>query len=1190
MNTRTEVNEARKETLARSVAPVTRSLLQRKCDCGGSPGVTGNCSECEDKRLSVQRYACGRSESLLDRHHGQTIQTKLAVSEPGDRFEREADRVADALMQRSESTNIVGEQEEDELLQTKLVDEITPLIQRQMQGPEEEEEEEEEETVQTKRAANESEVEAEEDEEQKLDRVAARLNQARGGGAALPSGVRANMEKGFGVDFGQVRVHFDRAANDLTHILHAAAFTTGTDIFFREGLSDLTKESGRRLLAHELTHVVQQNPQLKLSKRPWSAFQQNNVPDPKRTSLSDASKTVADHGGPALLEVIQRADPPTGTKREFIGRLHLYKNGKKTFVYKVFHSSTSPLKPGKYSARVTGEPPNAKIRAKGKELLITEIDWEEFQKERKGAKLRLVISVDKTTRAVEAGDEGKEGDKDKGEGTGGEGPKTKGKQAEGEGEKTKGETEGEEGGVEGGQGEGEQTDGEKGEGEVGGEKGEEETEPGDEGEGEGGGGGAGGGDKPPPEPPTDTEPPGEPGPEPPTPESEEEEPAAPEAQDEEATVGGKEREMEVEGGSEDGTGKGSKSGSKYGSLGLLPLPESVKKALESALDLLIDSAEYEALRKLLENLRAFDSHAKELRTWFDEPDKLIRILLGLESSEAITLLETWVRDVPEKRRRKLRSKGRGLTGIVRKVNRMLDAVRTTLTPIFDTRARFIEAFGAGAAILEEIPAFDQLLEGVAKPGTPQFQGLLDDLTTNFTAGIQQQLADARATFKGKIKKLSESDLVTSEELARAIVSAARKALPPHARFGAKILDDVGVLDAAADDVVAPLIPNEILDSVNGIIQDVFSALEPVFLNAEKVMDEILTSAESVLKDELAPLIKEIFMPHRTSPVAHSSPRGSLDLLALMQRSHGRSLEPNLRREMATTMGFDFGSVRIHHDLPSQRANQLLEANAFTVGSDIFFGAGTFAPETDFGHRLLAHELTHVVQQGQGVPTEPVQRDVKGLTKKVAEKYAEFLQAAKKFKASPQRKAEAAEMRAQVEKLIGQPFSKVEKKLPYVYSVSKKKPGKIVIRRKSEWIFLVPKLRVVKGKLEFNFLRRPDPHAAERRKLRASLGTCKADEQAHHIIPLELLDELRLCEIAKPHFDFNKAENGVCVASKIHSGSHPKYTGRIRGQLETLSSAFLEDGELVWSDELEKEFRELVVRNRAKLKRRKTKLR
>ncbi|MBX5484909.1 MAG: DUF4157 domain-containing protein, partial [Myxococcaceae bacterium] len=76
--------------------------------------------------------------------------------------------------------------------------------------------------------------------------------------------------------------------------------------------------------------------------------------------------------------------------------------------------------------------------------------------------------------------------------------------------------------------------------------------------------------------------------------------------------------------------------------------------------------------------------------------------------------------------------------------------------------------------------------------------------------------------------------------------------------------------------------------------------------------------------------------------------------------------------MERALGNDFSGVRVHTGPPSERLNQTLGSNAFTTGRDIFFGAGHYAPQTPEGQRLIAHELTHVVQQGAGA-ADGVQR-------------------------------------------------------------------------------------------------------------------------------------------------------------------------------------------------------------------------
>jgi len=91
------------------------------------------------------------------------------------------------------------------------------------------------------------------------DATANRINNQRGGGQALDSSIQTQMGSATGHDFKDVRVHTSPDSDDLNREVGARAFTTGSDIFFREGQYDPHSSSGQELIAHELTHVVQQN-------------------------------------------------------------------------------------------------------------------------------------------------------------------------------------------------------------------------------------------------------------------------------------------------------------------------------------------------------------------------------------------------------------------------------------------------------------------------------------------------------------------------------------------------------------------------------------------------------------------------------------------------------------------------------------------------------------------------------------------------------------------------------------------------------------------------------------------------------------------------------------------------------------------------------------------------------------------
>src|SRR5438093_4164687 len=80
---------------------------------------------------------------------------------------------------------------------------------------------------------------------------------------------------------------------------------------------------------------------------------------------------------------------------------------------------------------------------------------------------------------------------------------------------------------------------------------------------------------------------------------------------------------------------------------------------------------------------------------------------------------------------------------------------------------------------------------------------------------------------------------------------------------------------------------------------------------------------------------------------------------------GSPLDGDTKGFMESRMGADFSDVRVHTDAKASESARSVQAHAYTVGSDVVFQSGQYAPESDSGKRMLAHELTHVVQQRSG---------------------------------------------------------------------------------------------------------------------------------------------------------------------------------------------------------------------------------
>ncbi|MBE2270968.1 MAG: DUF4157 domain-containing protein [Anaerolinea sp.] len=213
---------------------------------------------------------------------GTVIQTKLTVTSADNASEREADAVAEQVMQRMQTVQREPMPEEEDMVQGKrdltiAQREAEPEEEDMLQGKRDltiaqrEAEPEEEDMLQGKRDLNIAQrVEDEEEVQTKsaaamggsfdvTSSVEQRIDSQRGGGSAMSADLQRSMEGAFGADFSGVRIHTGSEASELNEAVGARAFTTGSDIFFREGEYKPETGDGQRLLAHELTHTIQQN-------------------------------------------------------------------------------------------------------------------------------------------------------------------------------------------------------------------------------------------------------------------------------------------------------------------------------------------------------------------------------------------------------------------------------------------------------------------------------------------------------------------------------------------------------------------------------------------------------------------------------------------------------------------------------------------------------------------------------------------------------------------------------------------------------------------------------------------------------------------------------------------------------------------------------------------------------------------
>ena len=148
--------------------------------------------------------------------------------------------------------------------------------------------------------------------------------------------------------------------------------------------------------------------------------------------------------------------------------------------------------------------------------------------------------------------------------------------------------------------------------------------------------------------------------------------------------------------------------------------------------------------------------------------------------------------------------------------------------------------------------------------------------------------------------------------------------------------------------------------------------DPLEKEADRVAEQVLAPSPHAAASPAPPQIQRFT---GSSPADVATVPASVDRTLA---SPGRPLEPSLRQDMESRFGHDFSRVLVHSDAAAEQSARDVKAHAYTVGNHIVFGAGRLAPQTSAGKRLLAHELTHVVQQSVAT-TKTVQREPDGAT-------------------------------------------------------------------------------------------------------------------------------------------------------------------------------------------------------------------
>jgi hypothetical protein len=201
---------------------------------------------------SIVKQQANAAGSALAKKEGTpffkpVIQPKLTINEPNDIYEQEADAVADKVMRMTDH----------ETVQAKFFKPAISSLQRKCAACEEEEKKMQRKEMNSEKAPAGNNLES-------------YVRSLSSGGQPLPKEVRSFYEPRLGYDFSNVKLHTDNVAAKSAQSINALAYTTGNNIVFNNGQYSPGTDRGKRLLGHELTHVVQQNTSAKGSIQRYS--------------------------------------------------------------------------------------------------------------------------------------------------------------------------------------------------------------------------------------------------------------------------------------------------------------------------------------------------------------------------------------------------------------------------------------------------------------------------------------------------------------------------------------------------------------------------------------------------------------------------------------------------------------------------------------------------------------------------------------------------------------------------------------------------------------------------------------------------------------------------------------------------------------------------------------------------------
>jgi hypothetical protein len=1048
---------------------------------------------------------------------GPVVQPKLKIGAPNDKYEQEANRVAEQVMRMPEpqltsgdtTPDLEEDQPEDEVIQTK---QIAPLVQRQESVGEEDDEE----LIQTKTTGGVT--------PEVTPAISAGIRSLRGGGRALSRSERSFFEPRFGRDFSEVRVHSDARAANLARSIHARAFTFGHDIALGAGEQSADTLAGKKLLAHELTHVVQQfNPsKLKVTSKEYSKHNQLqiiNLGRKGRVARAPTNKSKEKKLRWTYLKIVHQRKKTVFTNylpfsEQQIGEYNVSKNYTKPkpstnnsqYWFKATKSAKNQRPIPIDSIDIWVKPRNSDEREVLKKV------YENLDSALPGEyDLKFYV----TTLVLE-----------------GEGPNPTSSSIDGI--------------------------------------------PSTGGAGSGGKPGGGGRGKPVPDIPFPVQPIIDLGLSIKLP---------PELMEAfvcavQKAIGSQDYALLMDIAAifnlikkhEAGINKVTNSSDfRTVAAAFMGYGEpSVINAMDAIERWLIESPR---LNENRETKIACKGIAAQSQTPKRGPLKNIL----KELARGLKVFKRVLKGFFIARRKMVMVRNR-FYGVLANYD-VIGLIRFLKDHTINTEEKKnnIKTFANGVAgqfverIKGGIDKFNEYTGDVRIPSIPDFAiGSAFRKLIIAALGMIPQLKSIIPLVKGGIKavrkyipeKLSDIDSV----------------LGKAATFLMKKLFNFDIKNMVNERVQK--IVNSFVKHANDIKDDLSEVVKQTVLPISQAMQDIL---RKIIRSKPLSLIRRKPLSNTSYRVDSTDPT----IESILGRSSGKPLPSVMRATFEKKLATDLSDVRIHRDSFASEANKRLSARAFAYKNHIYFGRNQYDPYSKDGSRLIVHEVAHVVQEKNGARAGIIRRETLAdwlagkLKRDISDKFRNILNKLKTTEKGSELEervqncilgiSELARKEYNKEKLKGalrslgnnKCYHFIEREKPWSVKIM----GRYAVRAANNLKIYLPhvKVRKTRNRLTLDFAKRKESQwgwkSLARRKLRRNLGGCGGNDtiHAHHVVPLEASGTEMVKWAAKKRWDINAAENGKCLEKSFHQNLHNRnYNSDAKEKLSDLKKLNLFD--------------------------------